>query len=129
VAILPSAAQPIMREIPPEDLDRRLAERGLPLSVFGMDKPILELEAVTNPAASRSMAMPMMTQVARLAHDDAVGSVALRGRHRHNHGARAKRHSDIADAGAVSIAAERGRHRAQAPGAKLIEGREDDAAA
>jgi hypothetical protein len=47
VAILPSAAQPVMQDISPEDLDRRLAERGLPLSVFGCDKPILELEAAT----------------------------------------------------------------------------------
>jgi hypothetical protein len=46
VTIVPSAAQPDMREIPPEELDRRLAERGLPLSVFGMDKPVLELEAL-----------------------------------------------------------------------------------
>jgi hypothetical protein len=47
VTIVPSAGQPIMREIPPEDLDRRLAERGLPLSVFGMDRPVFELEAMT----------------------------------------------------------------------------------
>jgi hypothetical protein len=41
--------------------------------------------------------MLMMTQeLARLAQDDAVGSVALRGRHRHNRCARAKLYSDIA---------------------------------
>jgi hypothetical protein len=68
VAILPSAAQPIMREIPPEDLDRRQAERGLPLSVFGMDKPILELEAVT----------PGSEQVDGNAHDDAGGAAGAR---------------------------------------------------
>jgi hypothetical protein len=45
VAIVPAPTQSIMREIPPEDLDRQLAARGLPLSVFGMDKPVLELEA------------------------------------------------------------------------------------
>jgi hypothetical protein len=49
---LPSAAQPIVRDISPEDLDRRLAERGLPLSVFGMDKPTLELEPATASSSS-----------------------------------------------------------------------------
>lgn len=32
-------------EIKPEDLSRRLEERGLPTAVFGIDKPVLELQA------------------------------------------------------------------------------------
>ena len=65
---------------------------------FGLGKKRqLEFDAVAVTPGSGSTAILMMTQeLARLAHDDAVGSVALRGRHRHNRGARAKRHSDIA---------------------------------
>jgi hypothetical protein len=66
VAILPSAAQPIIKEINPEELDRRLAERGLPLSVFGADQPIIELEAVT----------PGSGQVNGNTHDDAGAGAA-----------------------------------------------------
>jgi hypothetical protein len=69
VAILPSAVEPTMRDISPEDLDRRLAERGLPLSVLGADKPIFELEAVT----------PGSWQVNGNTHDDAgTGAAGVR---------------------------------------------------
>jgi hypothetical protein len=33
-------------ELKREELIKKLEERGLPISVFGMDKPVLELEAV-----------------------------------------------------------------------------------
>jgi hypothetical protein len=47
VAVLPSAGQPMRRDISPEDLDRELAARGLPLSVLGCDKPVLDLETAS----------------------------------------------------------------------------------
>jgi hypothetical protein len=45
MAIVPTKPPPSTADLTPEDVVRKLQERGLPLSVLGADKPILELEA------------------------------------------------------------------------------------